>query len=995
MRLHALQITAFGPFAGTVEVDFDTLSEAGLFLLSGDNGAGKTSILDAVCFALYGAVPGDRQQAKQLRCDRAAPGLAPEVRLELTLGGRRFRIVRSPGWLRPKKRGSGLTQQQPAVTLSERRDGSWLALATRLDDAGDLLGSLLGLTLDQFCQVVLLPQGRFEAFLRASSPERQSLLQQVFRLGRFERVEEWLREHRRALGRESAQLRSRVGEVVHRISESSGESAPESWEDDAFAVLLGWNDERRAAARSAAASSSGDATRTAAALAEAAESLTEARRLHVAQRRHAEATHALATLLASSDEMTVVRERLDDARRSAPLAHLAETRRTAAEELDLLAARATALSAEADVDPAEVAELTELAVAARSAVDRAEALLPLETRHTTLRATVTDLEEQQAAAESTVAQSEAALAVLPAELTAASAALAEAEDGAVRRPELRSQLEARTAERRAHVEVADLRAELATAAMLATTSIEAAQSAKQVWLDLREARLSGYAAELAAELAVGADCPVCGSVDHPHPAVTSPDAPTAERERAARAKSDDAEAIRHAHEQNLRDLQTSISLAEQRAGGLAVAELDEVIQSLTAELAAANELAESLPGRRTELEALGQRERQLHEDHAQARVALAAATSALKTSRSEAESLRVEHAAGFAALGFDGSDPTEHRRELSVRSERLRAAAEAETRRSDAERALARATERLERESVAAGFPDVNAAVSALLGQREMEELESALRAHDHEVVRLRAVLSEPEVAEAAALPAPDLGVLEAQHDNAATAARVAAAEAIQTAATLRRLDDLCGDLLDGLAAWGPVREAHALADRVASLTDGTSPDNPLKLRLAGYVVAFRLAQVVAAANERLRAIEPRFTLEHTGKRGSGETRGGLSLLVRDDWSGETRDPATLSGGETFIVSLSLALGLADVIADEAGGSELETLFVDEGFGSLDPHTLDRVMDTLDSLREGRRVVGVVSHVSEMRDRIPAQLRLDKEGVRRGLAGAVTQAAGA
>ena len=123
---------------------------------------------------------------------------------------------------------------------------------------------------------------------------------------------------------------------------------------------------------------------------------------------------------------------------------------------------------------------------------------------------------------------------------------------------------------------------------------------------------------------------------------------------------------------------------------------------------------------------------------------------------------------------------------------------------------------------------------------------------------------------------------------------------------------------------------------------------------------------------------DQRYSLEHTGKRGAGETRGGLSLLVRDDWSGEARDPATLSGGETFVVSLALALGLADVITQEAGGADLDTLFVDEGFGSLDADTLDDVMDTLDGLRDGGRVVGVVSHVAEMQTRIPSQLRVTK-----------------
>jgi exonuclease SbcC len=135
----------------------------------------------------------------------------------------------------------------------------------------------------------------------------------------------------------------------------------------------------------------------------------------------------------------------------------------------------------------------------------------------------------------------------------------------------------------------------------------------------------------------------------------------------------------------------------------------------------------------------------------------------------------------------------------------------------------------------------------------------------------------------------------------------------------------------------------------------------------------------VAAANDRLSGMsDRRYCLEHVGRRGAGEARGGLSLVVRDDWSGEARDPATLSGGETFVVSLALALGLADVVSHEAGGSDLQTLFVDEGFGSLDAETLDDVLDILDGLRENGRAVGVVSHVPEMRDRIPAQLVVGK-----------------
>jgi exonuclease SbcC len=225
----------------------------------------------------------------------------------------------------------------------------------------------------------------------------------------------------------------------------------------------------------------------------------------------------------------------------------------------------------------------------------------------------------------------------------------------------------------------------------------------------------------------------------------------------------------------------------------------------------------------------------------------------------------------------------------------------------------------------------------------------------------------------------PDLPALQAAHDAAAHELVTTHAAERRETARAARLAHLDQRLAEALAVWSPVRNELELVSGLAAFVEGKSGDNRLQMRLSAYVLGYRLSQVVAAANARLATMsDRRYSLEHTGRRGARERRGGLSLLVRDDWSGESRDPATLSGGETFVVSLALALGLADVIVHEVGGATLDTLFVDEGFGSLDADTLDDVMDTLDSLRDGGRVVGVVSHVAEMRDRIPAQLVVTK-----------------
>ena len=226
MRLHELSITAFGPFVDTVHVDFDELSASGLFLLTGDTGSGKTSVLDAVCFAFYGEVPGDRHSARHLRSDHADPWAEPRVVLRASIGARTFRFTRSPAWDRPKRRGTGTTRVQAHVVVEEHRGGDWVSLTNRLDEAGQLVTDLLGMTCTQFTQVAMLPQGRFQAFLRATSPERHAVLQRLFRTRRFEEVERWLVDRRVALRRRSQDCHDRSAAVVSRIQEAAGVGTP-------------------------------------------------------------------------------------------------------------------------------------------------------------------------------------------------------------------------------------------------------------------------------------------------------------------------------------------------------------------------------------------------------------------------------------------------------------------------------------------------------------------------------------------------------------------------------------------------------------------------------------------------------------------------------------------------------------------------------------------------------------------------------------------------
>ena len=988
MRLHHLQVEAFGPFAERVTVDFDALSAAGLFLLTGATGAGKTSILDAVCFALYGEVPGDRQSARRLRADQAADGDAPRVTLELTLAGRRFRIVRSPAWQRPKKRGVGTTTEQASVKLSERYDDAWHPLSTRLDEAGHQITQLVGLNLTQFCQVALLPQGRFQAFLRARSDERHRLLQQLFRTARFEAVERWLADRRRALRDQSRDHHDRVADLVSRLSEAASSPLPQPWDPhdltgpaDAGEIARWAADQGREAEQAAHAAAAhhraalrGEAT--------AARSLEAARQLHDDQRRHAEAVAERTRLDDVSPQHAHRVERLGRAQRAAavaPLARIAGQHAAAAERARAGCASLTeAAAARLDVSAADLDEAT-LVDARDRAVERAalvRALLPREAElgalHTGLEADATrrcELADEQD-------KLTRRLSLLPDEIKLLRRRETEARDAARDLVHLAERSRALRTRREAAERAVALTAELAEATDLHRQAVDEAQQLKERWLDVQEQRIRGIAAELAEALVVGDACPVCGSAEHPRPADPDSGAPDAAAEKTARKLVDDAEATRHAHHLRVRELTSRLDTARSTAAGdlealsLEVTEADLRLQQGEA-------LAQSVADRQARVAEAEARQVELAERRDAVVRDLAAITTGLERQRSEVATIERE------LEGLLGGSGCETLAALAVLHDEVAGScaralsALDDLRRADETVATVRA--QLEQAAVDAGFTDADAATGAVLEADSLELLEREIALHDRAVARVEETLTEPGLRERAALAPPDLAGLEAVHAQAATDLSEAATAANLARTRSGRVNGLGAGLASALEAWSPVRAEHGLVTRLAALADGTSADNRLRMRLSGYVLASRLAQVVAAANVRLTTMsDRRYTLEHTGGRGAGESRGGLSLLVRDEWSGEARDPATLSGGETFVVSLALALGLADVIAHEVGGTDLDTLFVDEGFGSLDADTLDDVMDTLDTLREGGRVVGVVSHVAHLRERIPTQLHVEK-----------------
>ena len=985
MRFHHLRVTAFGPYAGTEVVDFDELNDAGVFLLTGPTGAGKTSILDAICFALYGVVPGERG-VKALRSHHAPPGARPEVVLEVTIAARRFRIHRSPEWHRPKKRGEGQTKENASASLLELSEGEERLVSSRIQEVGHELGLLLGMSSEQFMQVVMLPQGEFQTFLRASSDERQTVLQKLFATQRFARIEEWMRDRTKELCAEAAEHERRVAQLLATIADRTGDDLPDSLSADRLGDVG-----ERARTWTRAAVDQAQAVHERAlhreriaveALATAETADREAGRLTAAAARRRSAELVLTELAASEprhagelrtlerhDRASLVRPLLQPlAQCEQSLLRADERRARAVRELErlpeLVRPDGPAVTDCAAVRAAVSERLTRLRAAVpkeQALADTRSALATAEVALTGLRARLTstaDRAEQLPAERQELLARVSAARATAATLDSATTALEAAQD----RHEAAGRI---GAARQRHDDLADR----------SRAARDRAADARTAHLDVVERRLAGMAAELAGQLLDGSACQVCGSATHPRPAQPSSDAVSEEDQRAAQSRYELLQASAEELSTLLDDATRSLQQLESRSGGLTLADAAANLAGSRVAVEQAENAAVLLPRLESESAELDAEEQRL--------AALLRSTQADVVTR-EAETGVLEARIAVLTEELTGAVGRHegtlaqviavHEKAAVVLDDALasfEAVQQVQLRRDEVR-------EQADAAAVEQGFGSSDEAAQALLDPSDAERLREAARDRDGRRRDALAVLNDEEVRRLDEQPVPDLAQVRASLVLARETTRRCAAEVGSAADTSIALVSLADQLDAAIATWEPAREEHETAERMSKLVRGMGTDNQLQMRLSSYVLATRLDQVLAAANQRLAQMrDQRYALARTAK-ARGGTRAGLGLEVQDGWTGEVRDPCTLSGGETFVVSLALALGLADVVMEESGGLRVDTLFIDEGFGMLDPDTLDDVMDRIDALRAGGRTVGVVSHVAELRGRIPTQLHVSR-----------------
>lgn len=1067
MRPIKLTMRAFGPYAGTTEVDFTKLGQSGIYLVTGDTGAGKTTIFDALSFALFGHASGEDRSTRSLRSDFADDAAETDVELEFSYRGKIYRIWRCPGYRRAKKRGSGTTEQAPDARLE--RPGK--PPLTRVRDVDAAVADILGIDRRQFARIVMIAQGDFRKLLSAGTDERSAIFRHLFGTERYLVFQKRLAEEKRALearhddiarelrlhadaarldaeSPDAQELQRRLQEntvqaewlrallqgavrrdedaleaSARRLAEAEARRDEALRDEDALARANALEKTRRqaearaqelrgsvahaAAALEACTARQDEREGLAARIAVERNALASYDELEQAEgaaaRAHAQEHAALERAEALKRALDAHREARERARLTIAELHDADTlhanARLAAQEAHARleafgeheAAWRIADEREKNADAAR--KRAELANAARKRAEQArEKAREDALREEALRDSLANAPERAARFEAAAAQERDRIAALEAALRGA---------------------------RRAGRAIADAEAAEKSALERYRAAKRAAADALAAWTADHEAYLDGQAGLLAESLAPGRACPVCGSTEHPNPAVRRTSTPSKEdvqdKHRAwteatanAEAAARDASAAHAALDEKRRSYDM---LAEENGTPDRIE--DGLDRARSAEQSARESFAEAAAdaarlASATDNAAEAHRRKDAAEAEARSHASAAAAALAeAEGHAAAAQSLRAglpyETSAELEAAGARANDEAASakraleaakdnaERLARARTEEEGAATAYENARADlgaAEQEHASATAQAQAQDAAARrIRDTLEHKSKHEAVQALEKLEQAVAAIDEAVARAKEALesrrselaTEEGRIEALSRSLGELPALD--RDAVAEEKRAAVAcldeaqrnrdalrvNAAANANALRKVEELA-DRAGGIdARYG---EVAALADTANGRLSGKD-----KISFETYVQGIYFDRMIAAANRRLDAMTSgRYELARRKAALSKTGQSGLDLDVLDNYTGKMRDASSLSGGESFKAALALALGLSDVVQAHAGGIRLDTMFIDEGFGSLDQESLQLAIKTLTELSGNDKLIGIISHVEELKESIDRRI---------------------
>ena len=1033
MRILRLTMDAVGPFPGHEVIDFEAFSDAGRFLLSGPTGAGKSTIIDAIVFALYGKVSGGRDSSdSRIRSRYASEQAKTEVELIFSTSSGNYKVRRQPAYERVKKNGKGVTKQNAKAWLfkldEQLREVS--EPLTKTSDVGTEITRIVGLSREQFTQTVVLPQGKFAQFLRSTSKDRQDLLQELFGTAIFEDLQLDLVERARKVKKNQealdATLRANLGVLASLLDEAPQldparclvyEPVPEvdcefnpletAW-DSRFKPLTPWleHNQRCANLEVSALREQEDKLRS---------DFAYQRDLATRQERYLALTKEHEQLVAQGP---VQAQRLAQIQALQALSDLKPWHE------QLKQAQAQQAVAQRQLSQA-------LALEQLESDERAQAVLqPLDYRGA--QALSVQLTAQVAALNPQV-ELEAGLAGRRRDLQTKTQAHESANAKLAQGRERENQLPTQIASKQELLEQLNEQAATLPTAQLAqeqaTQTLKLAKAHEQLVKDHQRARklqqlvalelkqasqrhkhmleqwLSQSALNLAQNLVAGEPCPVCGATEHPAPA-------TQGGENISQEQLDQAlEEVNEAQEELSQASERVTKLAAQLEAQpcqLSPAQAREQLQEAKAALTAAQQASEQASSCKAQIAKLNAQLEALRADNqtAQARLAGDAKEIQLLGEKIDAD------AASLSCEGFESvAAKVEYLSQLAAALEQLANAAQeldqckkraqqaadsftaqwaqasanfaeldsakpavpaptdpAETEPTQAEPTQAEPTQDTSVANVQDGYAQACQDFAGL----DLAALKAAAASYEKSLSINQAALAELEGIE---LTPPPLEQTQGQLEQAQAKTQACQTYASTWQAFAGQVNAQLAKLNELLARRSKASDKDGQLLALASAANG---DNQARLTLSAWVLQAHFRQVLVFANERLGVIGAgRYELINVdSEEDTRQQKQGLGLAVVDHLSGTTRSPRTLSGGESFYVSLALALALADVVATQNGGIEMNTLFIDEGFGSLDEGTLAEVMDVLGALHSGGRVVGIVSHVSELKRAIPAAVEV-------------------
>ena len=1015
MKPISLTIEAFGPYRDSVTLDFSALQDHSMFLISGPTGAGKTSILDAMVYALYGEPSGEVRKTDAIRSDFAEPERMTRVDFSFAIGEAQYRVERLPKQLVAKKRGTGMREQNASATVYEMKDGEWKVIATSAAAIRDTVQRIIGFRKDQFLQVVLLPQGEFRKLLVASTSEREELLHTLFRTELYRKLQEALKvaydDAKAGIEENLTKQAALIQSIPHdedtpvltaqHVRELLANREPYRdglvvKRDEAVAEVEQFNILRKEWAVFNQAQQS---------LKQAASTLDLVKVRESERGQLSEKVQFLTSLTPSyelykqfSDKQGVLKTletALSDAKKDVEIASQYESKCTEAHDV---------LASQGEIIQAKRTTLAQL----RQQSEKFDELALLNQELTSLKSNLETQDREKTEAElqaqhKLVADLEVALGEARNQFQANSKTL----ESIPRIQEQLSQLQ-RYSELLAQKQKIQNDIDAKDRSLAAID--ESVKNSKVQLERLEHLMAEGRAFELVHFVVDNEPCPVCGSIEHPQLASKPELYPTKEEIEAARAVRDEAlqkqaseigqkkTLVIRLHELD-EEIKDQVSKLTSSIDGFLEDTFDSIQQDLLAqmeqltglrsdteqlsktiatnedELTGAKEKLEQLEiGHKALLESLHDLEVQISSVQAKIdAVSKILPTTDLDAWRKQIESLETDINAYDEQVEVCKTNLEAAREQLNAkrgRLETLSAQVEEETNNLDV--IYKEYTKSLQSISLC------EADFIELLGDyKALDTFRTELHALDEAFNKAQAVY-DAALKVAKSIAEPRDTVSDEAYDAAVERRDTLVGNLAAWDKETKHIETTLASLEELDVAMGEARNEVEFLRRLNDLANG-GEQGFKNVTFERYVLGAILDEVVYAANLRLQKMSrSRYSLERSDYTGGGRGKQGLDLAVMDAFTGQSRPANTLSGGETFLASMALALGLADVIQSYAGGIHMDTMFIDEGFGTLDPDTLELAMETLVQLQSSGRLIGMISHVPELKTRIPAHLEVTR-----------------